>query len=58
MALLYIGLNEKEEALVWLEKEVAERGNWSSVYAVDPVLDDLRSDPRFKDMLKRLNLPE
>ena len=27
MALLYIGLNEKEEALVWLEKEVAKRGN-------------------------------
>jgi tetratricopeptide (TPR) repeat protein len=58
IALAYIGLNEKEEALVWLEKEVAERGYWAGVYAVDPVLDDLRSDPRFKQMLKRLNLPE
>jgi hypothetical protein len=49
---------EKKEAFVWLEKEVAERGYWTGVYAVDPVLDDLRADPRFKEMLKRLNLPE
>ena len=58
VALAYIGLSEKEEALVWLEKEVAERGYWSGVYAVAPELDDLRDDPRFKEMLKRLNLPE
>jgi len=58
VALAHIGLNEKEEALVWLEKEVAERGYWCGVYAVAPELDDLRSDPRFKEMLKRLNLPE
>jgi serine/threonine protein kinase len=58
VALAHIGLDEKEEAFVWLEKEVADRGYWSGVYAVDPVLDDLRGDPRFKEMLKRLNLPE
>ena len=58
VALAHIGLGEKEEAFVWLEKEVADRGYWSGVYAVDPVLDDLRGDPRFKEMLKRLNLPE
>jgi len=57
-ALIYIGLNEKEEAFVWLEKGVAERSSYASSYAIDPVLDDLRSDPRFKEMLKRLNLPE
>ena len=58
IALAHIGLNEKEEAFVWLEKEVAERGYWCGVYAVAPELDDLRGDPRFKEMLKRLNLPE
>jgi tetratricopeptide (TPR) repeat protein len=58
VALAHIGLNEKEEAFVWLDKEVAERGYWAGVYAVAPELDDLRSDPRFKEMLKRLNLPE
>jgi len=58
VALAHIGLNEKEEAFVWLEKEVTERGYWAAVYAVAPELDELRSDPRFKEMLKRLNLPE
>src|SRR6266536_625456 len=47
VALAHIGLNEKEEAFVWLEKEVSERGYWAGVYAVAPELDDLRSDPRF-----------
>ena len=58
VALAHIGLNEKEEAFVWLEKEVAERGYWAGVYAVAPELDHLRNDPRFKEMLKRLSLPE
>ena len=57
-ALVYIGLNEKSDAFVWLEKQIEERGYWASVYAVAPELDELRSDPRFKAMLKRLNLPE
>ena len=58
IAVVYTGLGEKEEALVWLEKEIAERGAWCTVYAVAPELDDLRDDPRFKEMLKRMNLPE
>ncbi len=58
VALAHIGLNEKEEAFGWLEKEVTERGYWAGVYAVAPELDALRDDPRFKKMLKRLNLPE
>jgi hypothetical protein len=41
----------------WLEKDIDE-GSWPVVYAVVPELDLLRDAPRFKDMLKRLNLPE
>jgi len=58
VALVYIGLNEKDEAFVWLEKDIAERSAWTGFYGVAPELDDLRSDRRFKAMLKRLNLPE
>ncbi|HLE63974.1 MAG TPA: hypothetical protein VI750_12570 [Pyrinomonadaceae bacterium] len=58
IALACIGLNEKEDAFVWLERQIEERGYWSSVYAVAPELDELRDDPHFKEMLKRLNLPE
>ncbi len=58
IALIYIGLNEKEEALNWLEKVVADRSPTLVYYAVSPVLNNLRAEPRFKGMLKRMNLPE
>jgi hypothetical protein len=58
LAIIYIGLNEKEEALNWLEKEISDRSSTAVFYGISPDLDDLRSEPRFKAMLKRLNLPE
>lgn len=57
-AIVHMALGERDEALVWLEKDIAERSSWPVVYAVVPELDELRDDPRFKEMLKRLNLPE
>ncbi len=58
IAVIYIGLDQKEEALNWLERDVAAHASYSTFIAVDPVYDALRSNPRFKEMLKRLNLPE
>ncbi|HET9533351.1 MAG TPA: tetratricopeptide repeat protein [Blastocatellia bacterium] len=58
IALAHLGLDEKEAALQMLEKEVAERGYWASTFAVAPELDELRSEPRFKALIKQLNLPE
>jgi serine/threonine protein kinase len=57
-ALIYIGLGDKEEALNWLEKHMLSRAETANTYSVAPELDDLRSEPRFKEMLKRMNLPE
>jgi serine/threonine protein kinase/Tfp pilus assembly protein PilF len=57
-ALIYIALGDKEEALNYLEKHMSSRAETASSYAVDPELDELRSEPRFKEMLKRMNLPE
>src|SRR6266542_4323073 len=57
-ALIYIGLGDKEEALNWLEKQMSGRSDTANTYAVAPELDELRSEPRFKEMLKRMNLPE
>jgi hypothetical protein len=34
------------------------RSETANTYAVAPELDDQRSEPRFKEMLKRMNLPE
>jgi Tfp pilus assembly protein PilF len=57
-ALIYLGLGNKEEALNRLDKEMSDRTEVVSYIAVAPEVDDLRSEPRFKAMLKRLNLPE
>lgn len=57
-ALIHIGLDDKQEALNWLEKQMLGRSETANTYAVAPELDDLRSEPRFKDRLKRMNLPE
>ena len=57
-ALVHIGLGEKEKAFEWLEKEIDDRGQPASFFSVTPELDELRGEPRFKEMLKRLNLPE
>ena len=58
LAMAYTALGEKEEAFALLEKDIAEHSSFVSVLAVEPALDDLRDDPRFKAMLGRLNLPE
>ena len=57
-ALIYIGLGNKEEALYWLEKEVSAHSEIASAFATSPELDLVRDDPRFKNLLKRMNLPE
>jgi TolB-like protein/tetratricopeptide (TPR) repeat protein len=57
-ALIYIGLGDKTEALNWLEKQMLGHSETASQYAVEPELDNLRSEPRFNEMLKRMNLPE
>jgi tetratricopeptide (TPR) repeat protein len=56
--LIYIGLGDKEEALNWLEKDMLGHSELASTLAIAPELDGLRSEPRFKEMLKRMNLPE
>jgi hypothetical protein len=58
LAYVYLGLGQKEEAYVWLEREISERGANARYFAVLIELDELRSEARFKDMLKRMNLPE
>jgi Tfp pilus assembly protein PilF len=57
-ALIHIGLGDKQEALNRLEKEMLGRSEMASYFAIQTELNDLRAEPRFKAMLKRLNLPE
>jgi len=58
LALAHLGLNQKEEALAMIEQDVAEHGYWVGSMGVEPEFDELRSEPRFKALIKRANLPE
>jgi tetratricopeptide (TPR) repeat protein len=58
LALIQIGLGNKTEALNLLERHVASHAETASDFAVAPELDELRSEPRFKAMLKQMNLPD
>jgi tetratricopeptide (TPR) repeat protein len=54
VALIYTGLGDKDKAFEWLEKAFKEkRLNDLNVYAT---WDPLRSDPRYQDLLRRMNL--
>jgi TolB-like protein/DNA-binding winged helix-turn-helix (wHTH) protein/Flp pilus assembly protein TadD len=56
IALIYVGLQQKDRALTWLVRAVEERGELISALGVDPIWDSLRADPRFIVLLSRLGL--
>jgi TolB-like protein/Tfp pilus assembly protein PilF len=56
IALIFAGLNEKDQAILWLEKAYEERADMLSSLGVDPVFDNLRSDARFLDLVRRIGL--
>ena len=58
IALIYAGLGDKDQAFAWLEKGFEERGFQMTNLKLEPRFDVLRSDPRFKDLARRLGLPE
>jgi TolB-like protein/DNA-binding winged helix-turn-helix (wHTH) protein/Flp pilus assembly protein TadD len=53
---VYIGLGDKDQAFVWLEKAFQERSNFMAYLKVFPIVDPLRSDPRFGDLVRRVGL--
>jgi TolB-like protein/Tfp pilus assembly protein PilF len=53
-ALVFGALGEKDKAFVWLEKDVSERTPRPPLFSVNPTFDDLRDDPRFQDLVRRV----
>ena len=56
VAVIYTALGNKEKAFEWLNKSYEERTAAAPALKLDPGWDPLRSDPRFADMLRRMNL--
>jgi TolB-like protein/DNA-binding winged helix-turn-helix (wHTH) protein len=54
VALIYAALDQKDQAMAWLEKAYAER--FSPWVLMRPCFDSLRSDPRFQNLLRRIGI--
>ncbi|MGH9775488.1 MAG: protein kinase domain-containing protein [Candidatus Acidiferrales bacterium] len=58
VATIYSALGDKNQAMAELEKAYEERSWYILQLAVDPKLDNLRSDPRYQDLVRRAGLPQ
>jgi tetratricopeptide (TPR) repeat protein len=56
IAVVYAGLGDKDQALAWLEKAYNDRSWWIATLKTNPQFDNLREEPRFKDLLRRVRL--
>jgi eukaryotic-like serine/threonine-protein kinase len=56
MATLHVALGDKEQAFIWLAKAYAVRDLYLAWIKVDPAFDSLRSDPRFRALLRQMHL--
>src|ERR1700690_704721 len=54
---IHIGLGDNERAIEYLEKSYEEHSHWLIYLHMDPRMDDLRNEPRFQELLKRVGLP-
>jgi len=52
----YFMIEDTEKGFTWLEEAFEERERVLTLIKFDPLYDDVRSDPRFKAMLKKMNL--
>jgi TolB-like protein/DNA-binding winged helix-turn-helix (wHTH) protein len=62
IAQLYAGIGDKDRAFYWLEQAYEHRdwiggGFGLEMVRLEPMLDPLRSDPRFEDLIRRVGLP-
>ncbi len=57
VAAVYNGLGDQDKAFEWLEKDFQNKINLGAIRWALP-FESLRDDPRYSDLLKRMNLPE
>ena len=50
-------IGENDEAFKWLEKGYEEKSDFIAYVKVDPSMKNLHSDPRYIELLKKMNLP-
>jgi len=58
LAILYVGLGDKDRAIEQLNKAYEDRAGWIIYLKVEPLFDPLRSDPRFAELVSRMKFPQ
>jgi len=53
---MYAGLGDNNKAFEWLEKSYSARDSQIEFLGVEQCYDPLRSDPRYADLMRRINL--
>jgi TolB-like protein/DNA-binding winged helix-turn-helix (wHTH) protein/Flp pilus assembly protein TadD len=56
LAQIYAALNSSEDTFKWLQAAYDDRAVWMGYLAVDPIFDRYRSDQRFQELLRRIDL--
>lgn len=56
IALIYNGLDERDETLAWLERGFEQRDPKMTFLKVEPKWNNLRDDPRYTNLLRRIDL--
>jgi TolB-like protein/Tfp pilus assembly protein PilF/predicted Ser/Thr protein kinase len=52
----YVGLGDRDSAFQWFEKGYAERSQVMMFLKIEPLFDPIRSDPRYRDLVRRVGL--
>jgi TolB-like protein/tetratricopeptide (TPR) repeat protein/predicted Ser/Thr protein kinase len=58
IASAYAASGDKDKAFFWLEKAFAEKSDLIRILKTAQTFDSLRSDPRYADLLRRMNIPQ
>ncbi len=56
IAALYALLGERDESFTWLQKAYRQRSPWMELLKEHPYFDNLRADPRFRELIKQVGL--
>ncbi|MEP6703856.1 MAG: tetratricopeptide repeat protein [Acidobacteriota bacterium] len=58
IALIYTGLGETDQAFEWLEKAFSDHSTEMIYFKVEPMFTPLRTDPRYQNLVLRMNLAQ